>query len=128
MSDFGMGQAAIDTLFCKMDTDTDGFISQQEFLKYYPEWALDCGHETKADKGIGWTEEDKQICLDTHNRLRKLHAAPPLVWCDKLAKKAKKSANICQKEQRLYHPIPAGNNAAENCTFEEADPNPRPEP
>ena len=25
MSDFGMGQAAIDTLFCKMDTDTDNY-------------------------------------------------------------------------------------------------------
>ena len=75
---------------------TDGFISEAEFIDAYPDWALECGYETKADKGIGWTDQDRQICLDVHNRLRKLHGAKPLKWSNKLAKKAQKAANICE--------------------------------
>jgi len=120
LGDFGMDPSSTEQLFLRMDANADGFISESEFVDAYPDWALECNYETGADKDVGWTEQDKPICLDVHNRLRKLHDAKPLKWCDALAKKAQKAANICELEKRLYHPVAGANNAADNCTFEEA--------
>eukprot|EP00930_Biecheleria_cincta_P097334 TRINITY_DN89059_c0_g1_i1.p1 TRINITY_DN89059_c0_g1~~TRINITY_DN89059_c0_g1_i1.p1 ORF type:complete len:229 (+),score=36.31 TRINITY_DN89059_c0_g1_i1:40-726(+) len=44
-----------------------------------------------------------QATLDAHNRLRANHGAPPLEWNEECYEQAKKQADECQAQDKLFH-------------------------